>query len=106
MTVVSHLVRQLPAGASFSNNQLIPQLLRARTGQETQIYTALRAQPRLKVSQKALKMKAVAARRKSHSDLRWCWELYFKKGKGAGVEGKVPDHTATKRNTQQAVTSA
>lgn len=57
-------------------------------------------------------MKASAAGRKSHSDI-WCWELYWGRGgnkqesrKGAGVEGEASDHAATKRNAQQAMTSA
>lgn len=64
MTILSHLIKQLPMGASFSNSQLIPQLLCSQTGLETQIHIALRRQPRVKVSEKALNMKAFAARKK------------------------------------------
>jgi len=69
MTSLSCLVKQLPVGASFSNSQLIPQLSDCQSGLEAQIQVALKQQPRLKASEKVLKMKAFAAGSKSHSDI-------------------------------------
>lgn len=41
MTILSHLVEQLPVGAlASSKNQKIPQLLHSQSGLETQIHTA------------------------------------------------------------------